>query len=104
VIARDWLLEVMAHREADAFDRAIDLRITRLQRKVEVDPAHPKAIRKVRGVGYPVVPPRTWSTSSTSGFRLPMRFYHDELRAPDGSFGSRAVKLRVSTCTPHCPS
>ena len=38
-MTRDWLLEVTAHREADAFDRAIDLRITRLRRKVEVDPA-----------------------------------------------------------------
>ena len=35
---RDWLLEVTAHREMEAFDRAIDLRITRLRRKIEVDP------------------------------------------------------------------
>lgn len=55
---RDWLLEVTAHREVDAFDRAIDLRITRLRRKVEVDPAHPDAIRTVRGVGYMFVPPK----------------------------------------------
>ncbi len=53
---RDWLLEVMAHREAEAFDRAIDLRITRLRRKIEIDPAHPEAIRTVRGVGYMFVP------------------------------------------------
>jgi two-component system phosphate regulon response regulator OmpR len=57
-LMRDWLLEVTAHREADAFDRAIDLRITRLRRKVEVDPAHPEAIRTVRGVGYMFVPPK----------------------------------------------
>src|SRR6202035_5178345 len=31
-LMRDWLLEATAHREADAFDRAIDLRITRLRR------------------------------------------------------------------------
>jgi two-component system phosphate regulon response regulator OmpR len=55
---RDWLLEVTAHREVDAFDRAIDLRITRLRRKVEADPAHPDAIRTVRGVGYMFVPPK----------------------------------------------
>jgi len=53
---RDWLLEATAHREADAFDRAIDLRVTRLCRKVETDPAHPEAIRTVRGVGYMFVP------------------------------------------------
>ena len=57
-LMRDWLLEVTAHREADAFDRAIDLRITRLRRKVETDPAHPEAIRTVRGIGYMFVPPK----------------------------------------------
>jgi two-component system phosphate regulon response regulator OmpR len=51
-------LEVTAHREMEAFDRAIDLRITRLRRKIEVDPAHPDAIRTVRGVGYMFVPPK----------------------------------------------
>ena len=56
-LMRDWLLDVTAHREPDAFDRAIDLRITRLRRKVEVDPALPEAIRTVRGVGYMFVPP-----------------------------------------------
>jgi DNA-binding response OmpR family regulator len=56
-LQRDWLLEVTAHREIDAFDRAIDLRITRLRRKIELDPAHPAAIRTVRGVGYMFVPP-----------------------------------------------
>jgi DNA-binding response OmpR family regulator len=55
---RDWLLEVTAHREMEAFDRAIDLRITRLRRKIEIDPAHPEAIRTVRGVGYMFVPPK----------------------------------------------
>ena len=42
----------------EAFDRAIDLRITRLRRKIEADPAHPDAIRTVRGVGYMFVPPK----------------------------------------------
>jgi two-component system phosphate regulon response regulator OmpR len=55
---RDWLLEVTAHREMEAFGRAIDLRITRLRRKIEVDPAHPEAIRTVRGTGYMFVPPK----------------------------------------------
>jgi DNA-binding response OmpR family regulator len=56
-LMRDWLLETTSHREAEAFDRAIDLRVTRLRRKIEVDPAHPEAIRTVRGVGYMFVPP-----------------------------------------------
>jgi DNA-binding response OmpR family regulator len=49
-------LEVTAHREMETFDRAIDLRITRLRRKIEFDPTHPNAIRTVRGVGYMFVP------------------------------------------------
>jgi len=57
-LIRDWLLEVTAHRDMEAFDRSIDLRITRLRRKIEVDPAHPEAIRTVRGVGYMFVPPK----------------------------------------------
>src|SRR3974390_2333765 len=55
-LQRDWLLEVTAHREMEAFDRAIDLRITRLRRKIELDPTHPDAIRTVRSVGYMFVP------------------------------------------------
>ena len=55
-LMRDWLLEVTAHRDLEAFDRSIDLRITRLRRKIEVDPTHPEAIRTVRGVGYMFVP------------------------------------------------
>lgn len=57
-LARDWLLEVTSHREMEAFDRAIDLRINRLRRKIERDPAHPDAIRTVRGIGYMFVTPR----------------------------------------------
>jgi two-component system phosphate regulon response regulator OmpR len=55
-LQRDWLLEVTAHREMETFDRAIDLRVTRLRRKIELDPAHPNAIRTVRSVGYMFVP------------------------------------------------
>jgi two-component system phosphate regulon response regulator OmpR len=57
-LARDWLLEATSHREADAFDRAIDNRVMRLRRKLEADPAKPEAIRSVRGVGYMYVPPK----------------------------------------------
>jgi DNA-binding response OmpR family regulator len=56
-LQRDWLLEVTSHREMEAYDRAIDLRITRLRRKIESDPTHPDVIRTVRGVGYMFVPP-----------------------------------------------
>ena len=51
-LTRDWLLEVTAHREMEAFDRAIDLRITRLRRKIEDDPKSPRYIKTVWGGGY----------------------------------------------------
>ena len=55
-LERGWLLETVAERNDDSFDRAIDLRIARLRKKIEVDAAHPEAIRTVRGVGYMFVP------------------------------------------------
>ena len=55
-LSRDWLLESIAHRDPEAFDRAIDNRVMRLRRKVERDPAKPEVIRSVRGVGYMFVP------------------------------------------------
>ena len=55
-LTRDWLLETVAHRDAEAFDRAIDNRVMRLRRKLERDPAKPEVIRSVRGVGYMFVP------------------------------------------------
>jgi DNA-binding response OmpR family regulator len=55
-LTRDWLLETIAHRDPEAFDRAIDNRIMRLRRKVEFDPSKPEVIRSVRGVGYMFVP------------------------------------------------
>ena len=56
-LSRDWLLETTSHREMEAFERAIDIRILRLRRKIEADPAHPTSIRTVRGAGYMFVPP-----------------------------------------------
>ena len=56
-LSRDWLLETTSHREMEAFDRAIDIRILRIRRKVEVDPARPTSIRTVRSAGYMFVPP-----------------------------------------------
>ena len=36
----------------EAFDRSIDTRITRIRRKIELDPTKPDCIRTVRGAGY----------------------------------------------------
>ena len=56
-LSRDWLLETTSHREMEAFDRAIDIRVLRIRRKVELDPARPTSIRTVRSAGYMFVPP-----------------------------------------------
>ena len=52
VLTRDSLLELTHYRGKDPFDRSIDIRITRLRRKIEKDPAHPQVIKTVRGSGY----------------------------------------------------
>ncbi|MFN3688538.1 response regulator [Salinarimonas sp.] len=52
VLSRDRLLDLADARDPDAFDRAIDVRITRMRRKIEADPAHPRFIKTVRGAGY----------------------------------------------------
>jgi two-component system, OmpR family, response regulator len=52
VLSRERLLELANARDAEAFDRAIDLRIMRIRRKIEPDPARPSVIRTVRGGGY----------------------------------------------------
>src|SRR5262249_43776287 len=52
VLSRDRLLELANARDAEAFDRAIDLRIMRIRRKIEPDPTRPSVIRTVRGGGY----------------------------------------------------
>lgn len=52
VRSRDELMNALHGREAGPFDRAIDVAIARLRRKVEPDPANPDLIRSVRGLGY----------------------------------------------------
>lgn len=52
VLSRDHLVDWLKGYERGAFDRSIDVRVTRLRRKIEPDPAHPVYIRTVRGEGY----------------------------------------------------
>jgi DNA-binding response OmpR family regulator len=56
VLSRDRLLTLTRNREWEPFDRSIDIRIARLRRKVEADPAHPRSIKTVRGAGYMFIP------------------------------------------------
>jgi two-component system, OmpR family, response regulator len=52
VLSRERLLELANARDSEAFDRAVDLRIMRIRRKIEPDPTRPMVIRTIRGGGY----------------------------------------------------
>lgn len=52
VLSRSMLLSLMGGNEAEAFDRSIDTLVARLRKKIEANPAEPKLIKTVRGIGY----------------------------------------------------
>lgn len=58
VLSRDQLLDLAHNREFEPFDRSIDIRVARLRKKVEADPAKPQALKTIRGAGYMFVPAR----------------------------------------------
>lgn len=51
-LSRDQIMDWLKGYERDPFDRSIDVRVTRLRRKLEPDPANPVYIRTVWGQGY----------------------------------------------------
>jgi two-component system phosphate regulon response regulator OmpR len=55
-LSRERLMELARGREHGAYDRSIDVQISRLRKLVEVDPAAPRYIQTVRGYGYVFVP------------------------------------------------
>ncbi|HYF09547.1 MAG TPA: response regulator transcription factor [Acetobacteraceae bacterium] len=52
VLSRETLLDLAHPRGEEHFDRSIDVRITRIRRKIEAIPERPEVIKTVRGVGY----------------------------------------------------
>ncbi len=52
VVTRDQLLEAVAGRAGEAFDRTIDVHISNIRAVIEDDAKHPKRILTLRGVGY----------------------------------------------------
>ena len=52
VLTRDQLLNLTQGRDADAFDRSIDLLISRLRQRLREDAREPRYIKTVRSEGY----------------------------------------------------
>lgn len=56
VLNRDQLLDLARGRDAQPFDRSIDVQVSRLRKKIEPDPKNPTLIKTVRGGGYMFTP------------------------------------------------
>jgi DNA-binding response OmpR family regulator len=55
-LSRERILNLSQQRDADPFDRSVDLRVMRVRKKIEPDPEHPRYIRTVRNEGYVFLP------------------------------------------------
>jgi DNA-binding response OmpR family regulator len=56
VLAREHLLELVHGSADEAFDRSIDVHISRLRHKLDDDPKNPRILKTIRGVGYMLSP------------------------------------------------
>ena len=52
ILSRDDIMDVLKGRQADVFDRSIDIQVSRLRRKLGDHPREPRLIRTVRNAGY----------------------------------------------------
>ncbi len=59
VLAREQLLELVHGSADEAFDRSIDVHISRLRHKLERDPKNPRYLKTIRGAGYMLAPDDT---------------------------------------------
>ena len=64
VVSRDQLLVQLAGRDAEAFDRSIDLRVSRLRRRLREDAREPACVKTVRHEGYVLAQPVVWSADA----------------------------------------
>ncbi|MCA3179941.1 MAG: two-component system response regulator OmpR [Burkholderiaceae bacterium] len=55
-LSREKLMVLARGREYGAFDRSLDVQVSRLRKLIEADPANPRYIQTVWGVGYVFVP------------------------------------------------
>jgi two-component system, OmpR family, phosphate regulon response regulator OmpR len=52
VMSRDALMDLVKHERLEAFDRSIDVHISRIRAAIEDDPKKPRRVITVRGAGY----------------------------------------------------
>ena len=52
VLSRDTLMELVRGEELEAFDRSIDVHVSRIRAAIEDDPKQPRRLLTVRGAGY----------------------------------------------------
>jgi len=64
VLSRDQLLDAVAGRNYEVFDRSVDVHISSLRRKLGEAPRNPKFIQTVRTVGYMFNPPEVTQGST----------------------------------------
>ena len=57
VLSREQLMDALRGQAHEAFDRSIDVHVSKLRAKLEQDPRAPRYIKTVRGVGYALVRP-----------------------------------------------
>lgn len=55
-VSRAELVEKLGRDRGQAQERAVDVQITRLRRKIEADPREPRYLQTVRGAGYMLAP------------------------------------------------
>ena len=52
VLTRDTLMDLVKGEELEAFDRSIDVHVSRIRAAIEDDPRHPRRLLTIRGAGY----------------------------------------------------
>jgi two-component system response regulator CpxR len=67
VLDRDTLLDAVAGRSYDVFDRSVDVHISSLRRKLGDDSKHPRYIKTIRSVGYMLVSNESDETAAEDG-------------------------------------
>jgi DNA-binding response OmpR family regulator/class 3 adenylate cyclase len=70
LLSRDQLMQALTGRDAESFDRRVDMLVARLRRKIEADPRQARLIVTVTGIGYKFAADAFWKeTASTLSFQ-----------------------------------